>query len=296
VANCLCVVASLTNHSCFPNTYWQFIDGKIVYTAFRDIEEGEEINITYGPVIGQPFDKRQKELKDHYYFTCNCVACLEDVKTVPALQCLQCDGPVVYALNSEIGSCFQCGKDYENIGRSIVKVECNRTLFHQMINNIRNDINIDESILMAEKSLEALIRLLYSKNYEILDQIKQLLNVYFKFHRFSDALKYSKHFIPSILAMKSTSGLGQLLEDMLFWSYIYFEHLKSEKVVDKKEWNTCFGLYSRLIRSLKAFKSRVKYEKTITDENKTKAVKKLIKIKKEELKSLKRVYAKIQTI
>jgi hypothetical protein len=90
--------------------------------------------------------------------------------------------------------------------------------------------------------------------------------------------------------------LGQLLEDMLFWSYIYFEHLKNEKVVDKKEWNTCFGLYSRLIESLKAFKNRVKYEKTITDENKTKAVKKLIKIKIEELKSLKRVYAKIQTI
>jgi hypothetical protein len=95
VANCLCVVASFINHSCFPNTYWQFIDGKIVYTAFRDIEEGEEINITYGPIIGQPFHKRQKELKDHYYFTCNCIACLEDVKTVPALQCLQCDGPVV---------------------------------------------------------------------------------------------------------------------------------------------------------------------------------------------------------
>jgi hypothetical protein len=149
---------------------------------------------------------------------------------------------------------------------------------------------------MAEKSLEALIQLLYHKNYEMLDEIKELLNVYFRFHRISDALKFSKHFVPSILAMRSTSGLGELLEDMLFWSYIYFEHLKNEKVIDKKEWNTGFRLYSRLIGSLKAFKKRVKYEKKITDENKTKAVKKFIKIKKEELKSLKRVYAKIETI
>jgi hypothetical protein len=57
---------------------------------------------------------------------------------------------------------------------------------------------------MAEKSLEALIQLLYHKNYEMLDEIKELLSVYFMFHRISDALKYSKHFIPSILEMINT--------------------------------------------------------------------------------------------
>jgi hypothetical protein len=292
VANCHCFIASLMNHSCDPNTYWEFIDRKITFTAIRNINAGEEINDTYGPLaLASPFFTRQKRLKENYFFTCNCSACLEDAKTVPALQCLSCDGPVVHNLKSKTGSCLVCGRDYRDIAKSILNVEYNKILFDRMIKNFRNGFNSDMSLSVAQKSLDAIIRLIYHKSYELLAQIRELLKIFVKLGRFSDAVKYCKYFLPSIYSSESISGV-ETLEDMLLLTDIYYKHLRDERVDDKEDWDTCFEIYFQLFQCLKDMmkKSRLYLA---TDEDRTQVIKDVIKLKKEEFQNLETVFSNL---
>jgi hypothetical protein len=67
---------ALMNHSCDPNVEWRSADGtnKIQVYALRDIQQGEEIFISY---IDQslPKDERQRMLTDLYGFACTCARC-----------------------------------------------------------------------------------------------------------------------------------------------------------------------------------------------------------------------------
>ena len=61
------------NHSCQKNAHFGGIAEKFVVRAITDIEEGEEILISYIRVM-QPRGARREELKE-YSFKCNCSAC-----------------------------------------------------------------------------------------------------------------------------------------------------------------------------------------------------------------------------
>jgi hypothetical protein len=63
------------NHSCRPNTsyYWNPQLNKRVVYATRHIEKGEELSVTYIPLLYSQAD-RQKRL-DQYGFKCTCTAC-----------------------------------------------------------------------------------------------------------------------------------------------------------------------------------------------------------------------------
>lgn len=57
VTNCQCLVGSLINHSCVPNTRWEWSDGVICFTIKHAIEADQEVTISYGPSkSGQYFD------------------------------------------------------------------------------------------------------------------------------------------------------------------------------------------------------------------------------------------------
>jgi hypothetical protein len=64
------------NHSCRPNTYVRFFPGCVKVLPLEDIKEGEEITISYIE-INNPLRLRQKELKERYFFTCQCTRCNE---------------------------------------------------------------------------------------------------------------------------------------------------------------------------------------------------------------------------
>ncbi|KAG9229555.1 hypothetical protein BJ875DRAFT_474513 [Amylocarpus encephaloides] len=63
------------NHSCRPNcgNWWSSKNGHRVIYAARDIEEGEEITVSYIPLLMKGKD-RQARLAQ-YGFTCDCAAC-----------------------------------------------------------------------------------------------------------------------------------------------------------------------------------------------------------------------------
>lgn len=70
--------ASMFNHSCAPNAFATFDGSRITIRCSEKIIEGEEINISYGPLATRHTTiDRQKELAEKYLFQCNCRACLK---------------------------------------------------------------------------------------------------------------------------------------------------------------------------------------------------------------------------
>ncbi|TGJ83949.1 hypothetical protein E0Z10_g4796 [Xylaria hypoxylon] len=65
---------SSANHSCDPNASLVFNQPRHEIRALRNINAGEEIFIPYVEVTN-PFSVRQAELKENYFFTCQCTKC-----------------------------------------------------------------------------------------------------------------------------------------------------------------------------------------------------------------------------
>lgn len=62
------------NHSCSPNAYVMFDGPRLLLRSMRDIEEDEEITIQYVDVLNCRI-RRREELKERYYFECQCPQC-----------------------------------------------------------------------------------------------------------------------------------------------------------------------------------------------------------------------------
>lgn len=69
------------NHDCTPNAKAEVReDGCVALSALRGIKSGEEITISYIDV-SQPFEERQKTLRQHYGFECRCGKCLGEQRS-----------------------------------------------------------------------------------------------------------------------------------------------------------------------------------------------------------------------
>nr|CAH7721280.1 unnamed protein product [Callosobruchus chinensis] len=77
----LYTLQSACNHSCMPNAEPSFIHNnhRLSLIAVRDIEEGEEIVISYLDecTLDRSRHSRQKELMKNYLFECRCSKCLD---------------------------------------------------------------------------------------------------------------------------------------------------------------------------------------------------------------------------
>ncbi|KAK2738631.1 hypothetical protein FQN57_006949 [Myotisia sp. PD_48] len=73
----LCVqpYSAFANHSCDPNAVVGFDAGAVILRAVRNIEKDEQVYISYVDSTN-PFETRQKELSERYFFQCKCSKCL----------------------------------------------------------------------------------------------------------------------------------------------------------------------------------------------------------------------------
>ncbi|KAF9969848.1 SET and MYND domain-containing protein 3 [Actinomortierella ambigua] len=63
------------NHSCVPNCIYTFQGARVECRVIRPVMPGEELTISYVDQIGTTRE-RQQQLKERYYFDCNCPLCL----------------------------------------------------------------------------------------------------------------------------------------------------------------------------------------------------------------------------
>ena len=70
---------SLFNHSCDSNTTRDFVGKKCVFRTIDVIHKGEELCLSYGPNFRiQSLAGRQRKLRECFFFTCSCRACVKD--------------------------------------------------------------------------------------------------------------------------------------------------------------------------------------------------------------------------
>ncbi|CAL8469524.1 g9065 [Coccomyxa elongata] len=81
----LYIRASLLNHSCHPNCVVARSAATAAVHALRDIEEGEELTISYID-LGLPPSARCDELRKNFFFECTCDRCTEE-KAEGATKC-----------------------------------------------------------------------------------------------------------------------------------------------------------------------------------------------------------------
>jgi len=79
---CISMAASMINHSCEPNAYYEVDEEHITIRAQKDIPEGNPITICYNDDwLDLPLKKRREEIKNSYYFDCGCERCIaEDIE------------------------------------------------------------------------------------------------------------------------------------------------------------------------------------------------------------------------
>lgn len=165
VANCQCLVGSLINHSCVPNTTWEWNDGIIRFTTKVAIPKGTEITITYGPSKDMTYVKRQERL-NHYFFACKCAICLADAYRGNNLRCTRCDGPVVFnaAANQEKhlnGKCLLCYQPYEEFERTIkliTSINDEVKMISGLASMMRLEPFLDEATQSARKMIKLSLR------------------------------------------------------------------------------------------------------------------------------------------
>ncbi|WMV19996.1 hypothetical protein MTR67_013381 [Solanum verrucosum] len=78
VGQAVYVAGSFFNHSCQPNIHTYFLSRTLHVQATEYVLAGSELELSYGPQVGQWDCKdRQRLLEDRYSFTCQCTGCSE---------------------------------------------------------------------------------------------------------------------------------------------------------------------------------------------------------------------------
>jgi len=171
---------SLVNHSCDGNTYKYFDGSTIVVVASKNICEGEEVTNNYFPHVQLiPRPQRRAWLGQHYWFDCQCEACVNDQPSLADISthytnfCCQkenCMGVV-----KENSKCPGCG---EAIDVDINKVEIEK--IKQTLESLRTKMSSAKDVKSNEeiynKTLQTWIRLqkLVRHPYKLLYTTEQL--------------------------------------------------------------------------------------------------------------------------
>ncbi len=67
-----------------PIAFAYFAGRRVIIRAIKPIKAGDEINITYIEV-GDSTEKRRRELKEHFFFDCECPRCEANLPKVTAI-------------------------------------------------------------------------------------------------------------------------------------------------------------------------------------------------------------------
>ncbi|XP_046968882.1 SET and MYND domain-containing protein 4 [Vanessa cardui] len=126
---------ALFNHSCDPGVVRYFCGPYVVVRAVKNIKKGQEVAENYGPIFTTvPKQKRQAELKEQYWFDCNCVPCEQNWPMYSEMtenyMRFKCDSdrpcpnviPVPYDCKEFMVQCGLC-QQYTNILRGLKSLQ-----------------------------------------------------------------------------------------------------------------------------------------------------------------------------
>lgn len=187
---------ALANHSCVPNAFIMFDGRGISLMALDPIKAGEQIFISYVDFT-QSRDQRRAELKQRYFFDCECQKCKHAY--TPYRVCKEST-----AISSEKLALLY---DYKTLVFQAEEREQEIQVMQQELNDVREAISVTHSLIDLSKTTAS-----ETERLNFLKQASSDLSLY-KTHKLFALPPY-----PTIL-------------DELYLSYIDNEHLTSALIL-----------------------------------------------------------------
>eukprot|EP01134_Creolimax_fragrantissima_P001127 CFRG1127T1 len=194
--------ASLFNHSCDPNVVITFNGIELQAKAIKDVQEGEELFISYVDNLSSRMDRRS-QLKKQYYFDCTCLMC-ESKKWDDIFSAVRCQ--------------FQCTLDDNAIAvkyqcNAAVKVDGEGNLLNVCIDGHPQDIpaldrymaveeiderlakaketaDMDDAIKLCDRAIKSARRLLHQNSTRLTNTSNVACDIAIKVGRFDKAYDY----------------------------------------------------------------------------------------------------------
>ncbi|KAI1299197.1 SET and MYND domain-containing protein 4 [Halotydeus destructor] len=195
----LFLAMAMTNHSCDPNAKAAFFDGDIVnLIAIKDIDEGEELSISYGMFYKwHTFSERQSMLRQSYFFECQCPSCIDQLEpTVNAYKCSKCSGPVI--MLDEIPKCLDC-KQVNTLDVAVISEQLSEVSRLVPISAKCLEEQSEKKLLIGEKLLvdahSKLKKVLFKHNTQIAITLDMLAVFNKKLKRNREAINHASEFL-----------------------------------------------------------------------------------------------------
>merc|ERR1719430_20117 len=179
----------LVNSSCDQNTCHYNVGTRVVAVASRPIKKGEEVCDNYFPSsLLMTRDERRSWLEEHYWFHCECFACVEDLPTMSAMP----DKPSIFPCYPPCSGRILTGQDQCTM--------CGVTL--DLLHRLRTIREVEDQLkelMMLSKSLESLdAHDIFGKAERLTEELARLVCPPYKF------LAQARHF--SLKSLRQCHG------------------------------------------------------------------------------------------
>eukprot|EP00249_Psilotum_nudum_P015021 c25124_g1_i1 orf=280-1665(-) len=196
-------VLSIINHSCHPNSIIMFEGKHAVIRAIETIEAGTEVTVSYVE-LGASTTTRQKELKEQYFFNCNCLRCMNPGNLegtaedgfLEGFRCLNgtCKGALVlYSGGKRSLACQACG--FVRMESEVQKEVKEAENALKEANDFFSSGKIYDARHAYEHGQQLQAKVLHPYNVRLMRTYDDLLKVCMSLEDWTSALKYCRHSI-----------------------------------------------------------------------------------------------------
>ncbi|XP_052802210.1 SET and MYND domain-containing protein 4-like [Mya arenaria] len=238
VATAIYPTASLMNHSCDPTIISSFHKDTLVVRSVKHVPKGGEIFNCYGPHVKRmSYSERQRCLKEQYFFTCNCLPCLQEGKTEEVLEtylCSKCEGPSL----SDPGSlatvqCACCGTSGHLDTAALEQAD---QYFQLGVESLQQN-KLKEAVHILKKCLSIRQTILHAHNRQLSETQDCLARCYATLGDFKMAADHLEASIKSVEAVYGSDSieLGNELQKL------------SEILISAQSWKQAYSANQRAV-------------------------------------------------
>ncbi|KAH8286761.1 hypothetical protein KR018_005133, partial [Drosophila ironensis] len=185
---------SVTDHSCKPNAVATF-QGKelrIYLTEDMPVLDWSKIFISYIDLLNTP-ELRRQDLKDNYYFLCNCVKCKNPTEAREMNAALCPNSNCATGINIELNNCHRCGAGITPKMRNIFNEVTALTRISLDSMNQVDYLDVGKVCLDKQKGV------LHPLNVWHVKTLDSAFEAAINMSKFEEAIEYGKLLLPGVL-------------------------------------------------------------------------------------------------
>eukprot|EP01103_Thecamoeba_quadrilineata_P013481 TRINITY_DN3763_c0_g1_i1.p1 TRINITY_DN3763_c0_g1~~TRINITY_DN3763_c0_g1_i1.p1 ORF type:complete len:313 (-),score=49.23 TRINITY_DN3763_c0_g1_i1:24-962(-) len=184
---------ALINHSCNPNCFALFRGKTVHIRCLEEIKAGEQITISYIE-LAMTTKKRKKQLKNHFFFDCDCKTCstAEDASLV-SYKCI-CNG-AAQPQEKEKAVCQKCGQVKEIPQEQLRNLRKKQKDLQKKLKEYTSEEEKREASKKLYSIYSSLSEFLHPQNLDLLTTTSLLFRLSVDLQNWPSALCYCKQTI-----------------------------------------------------------------------------------------------------